>query len=151
MKKFQVFAIVAFMLCFAAVSFAAGHTTAIESKYDYKTTVEKTINAIKSNPKATLFAVIDHGENAKQLNAEMGQGTLLIFGNPALGATFMKEYPQSGIDLPLKIYIYENNGKVYFSYVNPSDIAKNYKGADKHGFIKSTTGLLEGMSKKILQ
>ena len=65
MKKFKFLTIAVFVLGFAAVSFAAGHTTAIESKYDYKTTVDKTINAIKANKKATLFAVINHGENAK--------------------------------------------------------------------------------------
>lgn len=151
MKKFKILAVVILTLSFATVSFAAGHTTAVESKYDYKTTVEKTMNAIKANQKATLFAVIDHGENSKKLNAEMGQGTLFIFGNPALGATFMKEYPQSGIDLPLKVYVYEADGKVYFSYVNPSDIAKNYKGSAKHDFIKATQGMLDGMAKKILQ
>ena len=91
MKKFKFLTIAVFVLGFAAVSFSAGHTTAIESKYDYKTTVEKTINAVKANKKATLFAVIDHGENAKKLNAEMGRGTLIIFGNPAFGASFMKE------------------------------------------------------------
>ena len=151
MKNFKFLTVTVCVLGFAAVSFAAGHTTAIESKYDYKRTVEKTINAIKANKKATLFAVINHGENAKKLNAEMGQGTLLIFGNPAFGATFMKDYPQAGIDLPLKIYIFEDKGKVYFSYVNPTDIAKNYKGADKHQFIKGTQGMLDGMAKNILK
>lgn len=151
MKKFKLLLVTVFVLGFAALSFAAGHTTAIESKYDYKTTVDKTIKAIKANKKATLFAVINHGENAKKLNAEMGQGTLLIFGNPAFGATFMKDYPQAGIDLPLKIYIFEENGKVYFSYVNPTDIAKNYKGADKHEFIKGTQNMLDGMAKNILK
>ncbi|HIZ89296.1 MAG TPA: DUF302 domain-containing protein [Candidatus Mucispirillum faecigallinarum] len=151
MKKFKLLLTAVFVLGFAAISFAAGHTTAIESKYDYKTTVDKTIKAIEANKKATLFAVINHGENAKKLNAQMGQGTLLIFGNPAFGATFMKDYPQAGIDLPLKIYIFEDKGKVYFSYVNPTDIAKNYKGADKHEFIKGTQNMLDGMAKNILK
>lgn len=151
MKKFKLLLTAVFVLGFAALSFAAGHTTAIESKYDYKTTVDKTIKAIEANKKATLFAVINHGENTKKLNAQMGQGTLLIFGNPAFGATFMKDYPQAGIDLPLKIYIFEENGKVYFSYVNPTDIAKNYKGADKHEFIKGTQNMLDGMAKNILK
>lgn len=151
MKKFKLLLTAVFVLGFAAISFAAGHTTAIESKYDYKTTVDKTIKAIEANKKATLFAVINHGENAKKLNAQMSQGTLLIFGNPAFGATFMKDYPQAGIDLPLKIYIFEDKGKVYFSYVNPTDIAKNYKGADKHEFIKGTQNMLDGMAKNILK
>ena len=142
MKKFKFLTIAVFVLGFAAVSFSAGHTTAIESKYDYKTTVEKTINAVKANKKATLFAVIDHGEN---------RGTLIIFGNPAFGASFMKEYPQAGIDLPLRIYIFEDKGKVYFSYINPTDIAKNYKGADKHEFIKGTQNMLDGMAKNIIK
>ena len=151
MKKFKLLLTAVFVLGFAALSFAAGHTTAIETTYDHKTTVDKTINAIKANKKATLFAVINHGENAKKLNAQMGQGTLLIFGNPACGATFMKDYPQAGIDLPLKIYIFEENGKVYFSYINPTDIAKNYKGADKREFIKGTQNMLDGMAKNILK
>ena len=55
MKKFKFLTIAVFVLGFAAVSFAAGHTTAIESKYDYKTTVDKTINAIKSNKKSNII------------------------------------------------------------------------------------------------
>ena len=41
MKKFKFLTIAVFVLGFAAVSFSAGHTTAIESKYDYKTTAAK--------------------------------------------------------------------------------------------------------------
>ena len=46
MKKFKLLLTAVFVLGFAALSFAAGHTTAIESKYDYKTTVYYSIKSI---------------------------------------------------------------------------------------------------------
>lgn len=151
MKLFKLLTVSVFVLGFAVLSFASDHTTVTESKYDYKTTVEKTKQAIKNNKKVTLFAVIDHYENSKKLGGEMGKGTLFIFGNPAAGSKLMKEYPQAGIDLPLKVYIFEDNGKVYYSYINPSDIASNYKGADKHKFILGAQETLKNMATNILK
>ncbi len=152
MKLFKLFVTSVFVLGFAAISFAAGHTTAIESKYDFETTVKKTMKTLKENKMSTLFAVIKHHENAKKQGGDMGKGVLFIFGNPAKGSKLMKDYPQAGIDLPLKVYIYEDkDGKVIYSYVNPTDIASNYKGAENHKFIKNSQKTLDDMAKKVLQ
>ena len=61
----------------------------------------------------------------------------------------MAAYPQAAIDLPLKVLVFEDKGKVYISYVNPADIASNYKGAKDHPFIKGVTGMLAKMVENV--
>ena len=85
----------------------------------------------------------------KKMQKQMGKATLFIFGNPAAGSKFMAAYPQAAIDLPLKVLVFEDKGKVYISYVNPADIASNYKGAKDHPFIKGVTGMLAKMVENV--
>lgn len=132
-----------------AVAGDKGHVTAVKSNYDFKTTVDRVKKCIKSNKGVTLFAVIDHQANAKKAGVEMGKATLFVFGNPGNGGKLMQAYPQSAIDLPLKVLVFEDKGKVFISYVNPTDIAKNYKGAANHKFIKGAQGMLAAMVENV--
>lgn len=149
MKLFKFLSIAVFVFGFAVLSFAADHVIVTESKYDFKTTVAKVKTCIKNNKQATLFNEIDHQANAKKAGAEMGKATLFIFGNPAAGSKFMAAYPQAAIDLPLKVLVFEDKDKVYISYVNPADIASNYKGAANHPFIKGVSGMLAKMVENV--
>lgn len=149
MKFLKFLSVAVFVLGFAMVSFAADHVIVTESKHDFKTTVEKVKGCIKNNKQVTLFNEIDHQANAKKAGGEMGKATLFIFGNPAAGSKFMASYPQAAIDLPLKVLVFEEKGKVYISYINPADIASNYKGADKHPFIKGASGMLAKMVENV--
>jgi uncharacterized protein (DUF302 family) len=51
--------------------------------------------------------------------------TLIIFGNPKAGTPFMERFPLSGLDLPLKLLVWDD-GKVNVAYVPMSDIAARY-------------------------
>jgi len=56
---------------------------------------------------------------------------LLIFGNPKSGTSLMLAAPSSALDLPLKIFVWEDvrknaNGKVWISYNSPADLAKRH-------------------------
>ena len=134
MKLFKFLSVAVFLLGFAVLSFAADHVIVTESKHDFKTTVAKVKTCIKNNKQATLFNEIDHQANAKKAGGQMGKATLFIFGNPAA---------------PLKVLVFEDKGKVYISYVNPADIASNYKGAKDHPFIKGVTGMLAKMVENV--
>lgn len=57
----------------------------------------------------------------------MPPNKLLIFGKPTAGTPLMLAAPLAGIDLPLKILIWQDrDGKVWVSYNDPEYIAKRH-------------------------
>ncbi|MEM9054456.1 MAG: DUF302 domain-containing protein [Pseudomonadota bacterium] len=61
----------------------------------------------------TVFAVVDHAAGARAASLTLPENTLFIFGNPKAGTPLMAENPQLGLDLPLKISVYEDGDEVY--------------------------------------
>lgn len=55
--------------------------------------------------KIPIFAVYDHGENAKTVGMEMPETIVIVFGNPSIGTKLMLENAAIALELPLKIAI----------------------------------------------
>jgi uncharacterized protein (DUF302 family) len=91
----------------------------IPSNHSVDETVEK-LKSILQSKGITLFALVDHSGEAKKVGMNMHPTKLLIFGNPKAGTPVMLAAPNSAIDLPLKILIWEDaQGKVWVSYNSP--------------------------------
>ena len=61
----------------------------------------------------TLFRVIDHSGQAERVGLQMPEMKLVMFGKPTAGAAVMLAAPLAGLDLPLKILVWEDgNGAV---------------------------------------
>lgn len=92
--------------------------------------VDQTVDRLKSIlqvKEITLFAVIDHSEEATKVGFEMRPTKLLIFGNPKAGTPPMLATPSIAIDLPLKILVWEDNqGKVWLSYNSPEYLEERH-------------------------
>jgi len=82
--------------------------------------VDATLNNIKSILKErdlSVFAVIDHHKNAKEVELELNESKVVIFGNAKLGTVLMQQDIKAALDLPLRILIYkDSNGKVKMAY-----------------------------------
>jgi uncharacterized protein (DUF302 family) len=75
----------------------------------------------------TLFRVIDHSGMAEQAGVKMPDSKLVMFGNPAKGATVMVAAPLAALDLPLKVLVWEDgSGSVSVSYNSPGFMAERY-------------------------
>ena len=73
----------------------------------------------------TLFRVIDHSGTAAGVGVQMPDSKLVMFGNPAKGAAVMLAAPVAGLDLPLKVLVWEDgNGAVSASYNSPEFMAE---------------------------
>ena len=67
-----------------------------------------------------LFLRLDHAAGAASVGRELGPTTLVIFGNPKVGAPLMQCARQVGLDLPQKALIWEDEaGTTWFSYNSP--------------------------------
>jgi uncharacterized protein (DUF302 family) len=89
-------------------------------------TVERLTRVIEDRG-FTLFRVIDHSGQAEQAGVQMPESKLVMFGNPAKGATVMLAAPVAGLDLPLKVLVWEDgNGVVSVSYNAPGFMAERH-------------------------
>lgn len=68
----------------------------------------------------TIFAQIDHQENARGVGLSMRSTVVVIFGNPKMGTPLMQAYPSLAIDLPTKALVWEDaEGQVWVSANDP--------------------------------
>ena len=68
----------------------------------------------------TVFARIDHGAGAAAVGLPLRPTIVLIFGNPAAGTPLMQAEQTIGLDLPLKILVWEDeSGTGWLSYHEP--------------------------------
>ena len=76
----------------------------------------------------TLFRIIDHSGQAERVGVQMPEMKLVMFGKPAVGASVMVASPLAGLDLPLKVLVWEDgNGAVSLSYNSPTFMAERYQ------------------------
>lgn len=76
----------------------------------------------------TVFARIDHSAGAAAAGLELRPTTVLIFGNARRGTALMQSNQSIGLELPLKILIWQDaGGKTWLSYIDPAWLAKRYE------------------------
>jgi uncharacterized protein (DUF302 family) len=72
-----------------------------------------------------LFRVIDHSGTAEEVGVKMPDSKLVMFGNPTKGASVMQAVPLAGLDLPLRVLVWEDGNRgVSVSYNSPDYIAE---------------------------
>ena len=121
-----------------------------ESVYDFETTYQKALNLINEK-KLHLFYIVDHSEAAKQVGKKMENTKVIIFGNPNVGTDIMNLYPTLAIELPLKLLIYERNGKTFVVFISPESYLPQHGIPAQHAFIKNTENLLLNIVTTITQ
>jgi len=89
-----------------------------------------TMNRLEAQVKAkgmTVFARIDHAAGAAEAGLPLRPTELLIFGNARAGTPLMQAEQAIGIDLPLKMLVWEDaSGATWLSYNDPAWIAKRH-------------------------
>lgn len=111
-----------------------------KSPYSLQESIQK-LTMVLEKRKIQVFARIDHSYNAKEVKESLSGNYLLIFGNPLVGTKLMQQNPAIGLDLPLKILIFEDKGTVYFAYKNLSQLAQSYS-LEKHPIVGKIHSLM---------
>ncbi|MFA5461810.1 MAG: DUF302 domain-containing protein [Sulfurimonas sp.] len=109
-----------FLILICLVSLNANDINIIQSKYSVSETTQK-IKEIVISKGFEVFTIIDHKQNAKNVNMEMAEAKVILFGNPKAGTKLMQEDILSALDLPLRVLIFKDsttNVKVAFRDVS---------------------------------
>jgi uncharacterized protein (DUF302 family) len=73
-----------------------------------------------------VFARIDHAAGARKADLQMEADVLLIFGNTRVGTPLMQADPRVGIELPLRMLIWQDHGGTHIGYLDPRELADRY-------------------------
>jgi uncharacterized protein (DUF302 family) len=89
---------------------------------------------------------IDHSDAAAGADLDLQPTTVVIFGNPKLGTPLMQENQRMGLDLPLRILVWQNGDTTMVGYVEPSALASRYDIAEDNKSIAMIEGALRKLT-----
>lgn len=96
----------------------------------------------------TVFAHVDHAAGAQAVGLPLRPTDLLVFGNARGGTPLMQASQTIGIDLPLKLLVWQDEaGNTWVSYVDPAWLAERHGlGSEVSGPVSAMTALLEALA-----
>ncbi len=112
-----------------------------KSAYDFKTTVSNLVKNIKQSG-FTIYAEINHRNNAKTVKSYSNNSVTIIFDNPKDTARIMMHDSKAAYALPQKVFIYENlDDETIVMYESFKDL--------KNKFAVQNCMIIDGVSSKI--
>jgi len=113
----------------------------------------ETMNRLRAEIEARgmqVFAHIDHAALATEAGLPLLPTEVIIFGNPRAGTPLMQARQTVGIDLPLKVLVWQDaSGKTWLSYNEPEWIAHRH-GLDAQAdpAVGKMAAMLKALSEK---
>src|SRR5215831_11585917 len=122
--------------------------TTIPSSFGPSQTMERLEAEIRGNGMEVL-ARVDHAAGAAKVGLTLAPTKLIIFGNARGGTPLMQSVQTVGIDLPLKILVWQDTAnKTWLSYNEPGWIAKRHGVADPQSVVNKMAELLSAIARK---
>ena len=116
------------------------------SSYNVQKTMDR-FEKIVRNKGFNVIARVNHTAAAEKSGSTLPPTELLIFGNPKLGTQLMQSNQTIGIDLPLKVLIWEDDkGVVTLSYNDPAWLQKRHGITDRNKAFAKMSGALNKFS-----
>lgn len=122
--------ITAALASYSPLAPAADGLVAVLSPYSAKETMTRLEEAVKQRG-LNVFARIDHAAGAAKVGHSLRPTAVLIFGHPKGGTPFMQCAQTVGIDLPLKVLVWQDESRrVWLGYNDPAYLARRHEVAD---------------------
>ena len=114
----------------------------LPSSHDFNTTLSRLTEALDARGLA-VFARIDHAEGAREVSMELRDEVVLLFGNPRAGTPLMQDDPQVGIELPLRMLVWDSGDEIRLGYNDPRALADTYAVGAHAETLAAMASLLE--------
>ena len=134
------------LFCFTGTIQAADGVISKTSNYSVQETMNRFEKIVKDKG-FTIIARVDHAGAAIKTGGTLRPTELLIFGNPKLGSKLMQSNQTIGIDLPLKVLVWEDEkGVVSLGYNDPAWLKARHGINDRDKVFQKMTGALNAFS-----
>ena len=82
----------------------------IVSPFGHSETLTRLLDAIARRG-LSVFAQIDHAAAAREVGMDLSDEVVVVFGNPRAGTPLMQTDPRIGIELPLRMLVWDQGGQ----------------------------------------
>ncbi|HEX6316814.1 MAG TPA: DUF302 domain-containing protein [Gemmatimonadaceae bacterium] len=118
----------------------------VRSTREFSQTVTALDSAITA-ANLRIFARVDHAANARGVGLELRPTTVFIFGNPLVGTRLMQCEQTIGVDLPLRVLVWEDSARsVFVGYEPPARLAARFNLAGCRDVIDRMTTVLGALA-----
>jgi uncharacterized protein (DUF302 family) len=124
---------------------SAGVVT-VKSDYSVAESVSR-IRADVAKKGIMFFGVIDQAKLGNEAGNQVKPSQLVVFGNPALGTTFVTAKPEAGLDWPVRVLVYQaSDGSVFAAYTDFDWIARRHGINTRDKEFKMATEVIESVT-----
>jgi uncharacterized protein (DUF302 family) len=116
--------------------------TVTRSASDYVTTTGRLVEGIERRG-LRIFARIDHAAAARDVGLDLANEQVFVFGDPRAGTPLMLDDPRVGIELPLRILVWEDDQGTVLTYRDPRELAGHYEIVEHRPTLEAMGGLLQ--------
>ena len=94
----------------------------------------------------TVFALVDHAAGAREAGLELEDEQVILFGNPRSGTPLMQDDRRIGIELPLRILVWQEGAEVCIGYRDPRELSNTYDVRAHETTLDQMATLLEALT-----
>ena len=97
-----------------------------------------------------FFEAVDQMKLAADAGIALRPSTLLVFGNPPLGAQFLTANPLSGLDWPVRLLVLQDaDGAVWTAYTDFGWIARRHGITNRDEQFKTAAGVIDSITSSV--
>ena len=119
----------------------------IKSSTGHAETVRRLTEAIERRG-LTVFAQIDHAAAARAVGMELPDELVVVFGNPRAGTPLMQQDPRIGIELPLRVLVWDDGEQILLGYDDPRRLADRYDVGSDAAPLEAMSSLLDQLAQE---
>jgi uncharacterized protein (DUF302 family) len=135
-----------FALALPAAGWAQAGLVSLPSPHGVAATVERLEAAVKARG-AVVVARVDHAAAAAAAGQVLRPTVVVIFGNPRLGTPLMQSAQSAGLDLPMRMLVWQDAaGKAWVSYAPPAELGARHGIKDRDDVLKTMAGALSAIA-----
>ncbi len=121
------------------------------SSQNFDETYNVLVRVISNNPNLKIIAELNHQANAVRVGLTLNPTRIIMFGNPNLGTPLMQTSPITGLDLPQKILIWQDDqGLVKISYNDPLYLKNRHDIEGKDEILQKISSALNAITDKAI-
>lgn len=116
-----------------------------ESAASAEETADRLVEAVEKAG-ARVFARVDHAAGAQSVGTELPPTIIVMFGNPRIGTPIIAANRRAGLDLPIRVLIWEEDGVTRLGYEQPQTLAERYELRDVDDALEAMGNALDKLT-----
>jgi uncharacterized protein (DUF302 family) len=143
--------LIAAIVAYSTPAVADNHLVIKKSGNSVSDTVDRLSDVLKARG-ISIVARVDHAAAAMKSGLSLKPTVLLIFGNPKLGTPLMQSNSRVGLDLPMKVLIWQDDsGQVWLGYAKPGRLKADYGLKDQDATLQQMADALHKLTEEAIR